>query len=54
VPTTENLGLEMDRRLRTAWAKAFAGGGPSLEKVRIHETDRNICEVGPVIGRGRA
>jgi 6-pyruvoyltetrahydropterin/6-carboxytetrahydropterin synthase len=45
VPTTENLGLELDRRLREAWAGTFAGNEPRLEKVRIHETDRNICEI---------
>jgi 6-pyruvoyltetrahydropterin/6-carboxytetrahydropterin synthase len=41
VPTTENLGLEVDRRLREAWPEDF----PRLEKVRIRETDRNICEI---------
>jgi 6-pyruvoyltetrahydropterin/6-carboxytetrahydropterin synthase len=45
VPTTENLGRELDRRLRTAWADAFGGECPALEKVRIWETDRNICEI---------
>ncbi len=45
VPTTENLGREVDRRLRQAWRGAFARGEPRLEKIRIHETDRNICEV---------
>jgi 6-pyruvoyltetrahydropterin/6-carboxytetrahydropterin synthase len=45
VPTTENLGLELDRRLREVWPETFAGGGVRLEKVRIWETDRNICEV---------
>jgi 6-pyruvoyltetrahydropterin/6-carboxytetrahydropterin synthase len=45
VPTTENLGREMDRRLRAAWDKAFTGKSPVLEKVRIWETERNICEV---------
>ena len=45
VPTTENLSREVDRRLRAAWASEFAEGGASLEKVRIRETDRNICEV---------
>jgi 6-pyruvoyltetrahydropterin/6-carboxytetrahydropterin synthase len=41
VPTTENLGLEVTRRLREAWPGTFA----RLEKVRIWETDRNICEI---------
>jgi 6-pyruvoyltetrahydropterin/6-carboxytetrahydropterin synthase len=45
VPTTENLGVEVHRRLREAWGNAFAGGGPRLEKVRISETERNICEI---------
>jgi len=45
VPTTENLALEVDRRLRAAWKTAFASGEPRLEKVRIRETARNICEI---------
>ncbi len=45
VPTTENLGIEVDRRLRAAWPEAFPSGGPRLEMVRILETDRNICEI---------
>jgi 6-pyruvoyltetrahydropterin/6-carboxytetrahydropterin synthase len=45
VPTTENLGLEMGRRLREAWSQTFPAGTPHLEKVRIWETDRNICEI---------
>ncbi len=45
VPTTENLGLEVDRRLREAWPGTFGSGGPHLEKIRIRETDRNICEI---------
>ena len=45
VPTTENLGAEVDRRLREVWGKTFADSGPQLEKVRIWETERNICEI---------
>jgi 6-pyruvoyltetrahydropterin/6-carboxytetrahydropterin synthase len=45
VPTTENLALEVDRRLREAWSGFFSTSGPQLEKVRIRETARNICEV---------
>lgn len=45
VPTTENLCIEMDRRLRAAWGHAFGAAGPRLEKVRIWETTRNICEI---------
>ena len=46
VPTTENLTLEVERRLRAGWAGPFPGGVPRLEKIRIWETERNICEVG--------
>jgi 6-pyruvoyl-tetrahydropterin synthase len=46
VPTTENLAAEVDRRLRAAWAGVFPTGLPALAKIRIRETDRNICEVG--------
>lgn len=45
VPTTENLAIEVDRRLRSVWRNVFGNPGPELEKVRIHETDRNICEI---------
>jgi 6-pyruvoyltetrahydropterin/6-carboxytetrahydropterin synthase len=45
VPTTENLVIEVDRRLRAAWGTVFAAGQPRLEKVRIRETARNICEI---------
>jgi len=45
VPTTENLGLEVDRRLRESWRETFGSRGPHLEKVRIWETNRNICEI---------
>jgi 6-pyruvoyltetrahydropterin/6-carboxytetrahydropterin synthase len=45
VPTTENLAAELDRRLRSAWPEAFPDGGPVLEKLRIWETERNICEI---------
>jgi 6-pyruvoyltetrahydropterin/6-carboxytetrahydropterin synthase len=45
VPTTENLTYEVARRLRAAWAGAFPEELPKLEKIRIWETERNICEV---------
>jgi len=45
VPTTENLGRELDRRLRAGWASKFGEAGPKLEMIRIWETDRNICEI---------
>jgi 6-pyruvoyltetrahydropterin/6-carboxytetrahydropterin synthase len=45
VPTTENLASEVDRRLRSVWPSVFGTAGPALEKVRILETERNICEI---------
>jgi 6-pyruvoyltetrahydropterin/6-carboxytetrahydropterin synthase len=45
VPTSENLALELDRRLRARWHTAFPGAWPRLEKIRIAETERNIFEV---------
>ena len=45
VPTTENLASEVDRRLRSVWSGVFGPAGPELEKVRIAETERNICEI---------
>lgn len=45
VPTTENLGVEIYRRLKDHWRTAFAGPWPVLEKIRIAETSRNIFEV---------
>jgi hypothetical protein len=32
-------------RLARAWPAAFTGSAARLEKVRIHETNRNIFEV---------
>ena len=43
VPTTENLAAEVDRRLRAVWNSRFGSAGPQLERVSIHETERNIC-----------
>lgn len=45
VPTSENLGIEVFRRLRENWSSAFPGEWPRLDKVRIEETARNIFEV---------
>ncbi len=45
VPTSENLGLEIYRRLQGRWPWAFPGAWPRLEKVRIAETGRNLFEV---------
>jgi 6-pyruvoyltetrahydropterin/6-carboxytetrahydropterin synthase len=43
-PTSENLLMEISRRLRRNWHSAFPGEWPRLEKVRIAETPRNIFE----------
>jgi 6-pyruvoyltetrahydropterin/6-carboxytetrahydropterin synthase len=45
VPTTENLAVVIDRRLRQLWENAFGELRPSLERVRIYETTRNIFEI---------
>ena len=45
VPTSENLGLLIHRRLKQGWPEVFPGQWPQLEKVRIAETPRNIFEV---------
>jgi 6-pyruvoyltetrahydropterin/6-carboxytetrahydropterin synthase len=45
VPTSENLGVEICRRLKRNWALSFPGKWPKLEKIRIGETPRNIFEV---------
>ena len=45
VPTSENLGYEICRRLKRKWTEVFPAEWPKLEKVRIAETPRNIFEV---------
>jgi len=45
VPTSENLAVEICRRLKKNWNSAFPGDWPRLEQVRIAETARNIFEV---------
>jgi 6-pyruvoyltetrahydropterin/6-carboxytetrahydropterin synthase len=45
VPTSENLGREIMRRLKAGWGEAFPAGGPRLERIVIAETARNIFEV---------
>jgi len=44
-PTSENLAVEICRRLRDHWSAAFPGEWPKLDRVRIAETPRNIFEV---------
>jgi 6-pyruvoyltetrahydropterin/6-carboxytetrahydropterin synthase len=45
VPTSENLGYEICRRLKRNWKDVFPAEWPKLEKIRIGETARNIFEV---------
>ena len=45
VPTSENLAVEICRRLKENWPSAFPGEWPQLDRVRIAETSRNIFEV---------
>ena len=45
VPTSENLAVDICRRLKANWRTAFPGEWPRLDRVRIAETPRNIFEV---------
>ena len=45
VPTSENVGTEICRRLKQNWSTVFFGKWPKLERVRIEETPRNVFEV---------
>jgi 6-pyruvoyltetrahydropterin/6-carboxytetrahydropterin synthase len=45
VPTSENLALEVCRRLKASWRQAFPGEWPKLDRVRIAETANNIFEI---------
>jgi len=45
VPTSENLAIEICRRLKRHWSAVFPGPWPKLEKIRIAETERNIFEI---------
>jgi hypothetical protein len=37
--------LLFDILLRRAWGPAFAGQSAKLERIRIWETERNICDI---------
>lgn len=45
VPTSENLAVEICRRLKEHWSAVFPGEWPKLDAVRVAETARNIFEV---------
>ncbi len=49
VPTTENLASGIRARLAETWRDGFPSGEPRLERVRVHETRRNIFEVPALI-----
>jgi 6-pyruvoyltetrahydropterin/6-carboxytetrahydropterin synthase len=41
IPTTENLGRQIEMRLAAAWPSGF----PALQRIRIFETERNIIQI---------
>ena len=43
VPTTENLSVIVEKRLRRDWSSSF--GTASLDAVRVQETKRNLFEL---------
>ncbi len=45
VPTSENVVLAIQRRLRENWPNRFGADGPQLEGVRLQETKRNRFEL---------
>lgn len=44
VPTSENLAVAIEERLRSAWRSGFAGDWPRLTGIRLEETKRNSFE----------
>ena len=45
VPTSENLAAAILKMLEASWRRSFPDGRPALDRVRIHETRRNLFEV---------
>lgn len=45
VPTTEHVAEEILSRLRRRWPELFGASGPSLDSIRLYETQRNIFEI---------
>ncbi len=45
VPTTENVALEVRRRLESRWVAVFSDKLPRLDRVTIYETKRNRFEL---------
>jgi 6-pyruvoyltetrahydropterin/6-carboxytetrahydropterin synthase len=46
VPTSENLAVEIGRRLTEGWSEEFPGEWPRLDRVRVAETANNMFEIG--------
>lgn len=44
VPTSENVALEIERRLAGRWHQEFETKWPALERIRLYETRRNAVE----------
>lgn len=44
VPTSENVTLAIEARLRGAWKSEFPGQWPRLSRLRLEETKRNSFE----------
>lgn len=49
VPTSENLAVEIRRRLTERWKAAIPNSEAVLDRVRLHETRKNIFEVSGTI-----
>lgn len=54
VPTTENLALVAETKLRSAWQAEWNGGAQELVGVRVLETARNSFETPALRGGGNA
>jgi 6-pyruvoyltetrahydropterin/6-carboxytetrahydropterin synthase len=45
VPTSENLAAAILKMLEASWRRSFPDGRPDLDRIRIHETRRNLFEI---------
>jgi len=45
VPTSENIILVIEKRLKNEWARMFPGDWPRLDRVGLQETRRNRFEM---------
>ena len=44
VPTSENLAIAIEERLKRVWKSGFSGEWPRLSRIRLQETRRNSFE----------